>query len=139
MKACRKARKSAAVDCCVTTLILLLLVTGCGKSNPNVNIDTEYTAVFLDNGQVFVGKLEKAEPSFVRLKDVFYIKSWVVQDKDDQSKEIRNTISMRSGEANNPPFTYINTQHILVIEPVLSNSKVSELIKKAKAEKNAAH
>ena len=117
---------------------LIFLVSACGKSSPIVKIDTEYTSVFLDNGQIFVGKLEKAEPSYILLKDVFYIKSWVVEDKDDQSKKIRNTISMRSSEANNPAFTYINTHHILVIEPVSGNSKVSELIKKAKAEKNAA-
>ncbi len=133
-----KARRFADVAHRVSALILLFLASGCGRPSPIVNIDTEYTAVFLDNGQVFVGKLEKAEPSYIRLTDVYYIKSWVVQDKDDQSKAIRNTISMRSSEANNPAFTYINTQHILVIEPVSSNSKVSELIRKARADKNPA-
>jgi hypothetical protein len=117
---------------------LIFLVSACGKSSPVVKIDTAYTSVFLDNGQIFVGKLEKAEPSYILLRDVFYIKSWIVQDKDDQSRGIKNTISMRSEEANNPAYTYINTQHILVIEPVSNNSKVSELIKKAKAEKSAS-
>ncbi|MBN1570822.1 MAG: hypothetical protein JXA73_23480 [Acidobacteria bacterium] len=119
-------------------LLLIFLVSACGSSSSIVKIDTEYTSVFLDNGQIFVGKLEKVDSSYILLKDVFYIKSWVVQDKDDQSREIRNTISMRIEEANNPAFTYINAQHILVIEPVSSNSKISDLIKKAKAEKSAA-
>jgi hypothetical protein len=131
-----KPLRYAAVACCVTISILLYLAGGCGRPRPTVDINTEYTCVFLDNGQIFVGRLEKAEPSYILLKDVFYIKTWVVQDKDDQSKEIRNTISMRSSEANAPAFTYINTQHILMIEPVSGNSRVSELIKKAKAEKN---
>jgi hypothetical protein len=116
---------------------LILLVSGCGKSGSVVQIDTEYTSVFLENGQIFVGKLEKAEPSYILLKDVFYIKSWVVQDKEDQSREIRNTISIRSKEPNNPAFTYINTQHILLIEPVSKKSKISDLIEKARAEQNA--
>jgi hypothetical protein len=130
------AYRSGVIVCHAAALILLFLADGCGRTGTEVNIDTEYTSIFLDNGQVFVGKLEKAGPSYVRLTDVYYIKSWVVQDKDDQNKSIRNTISLRSGEANNPAFTYINTQHILVIEPVTSNSKISELIKKARAEKN---
>ena len=133
MKVCT----SAVVACQTITLISIFLVSGCGKSSPVLSIDTEYTSVFLDNGQIFVGKLEKADPPYILLKDVFYIKSWLIQDKD-QSKEIKNTISMRSSEPNNPAFTYINTQHILVIEPISSNSKVSEMIQKAKAEKNNA-
>jgi hypothetical protein len=129
------ARRSGVVVCRATTLILLLVTNGCVRPGKEVNINTEYTSVFLDNGQVFVGKLEKAEPSYILLKDVFHIKSWVVQDKEN-NKEIRNTLSIRSKEAHNPAFTYINTQHILVIEPVSSNSSISELIKKAKTEKS---
>ncbi len=118
--------------------LLVVSVGACGHVSSDVKIDTEYTSVFLDNGQIFVGRLERAEPSYILLKDVFYIKSWVVQDKDDQSRQIKNTISMRKEEANNPAYTYINMQHILVIEPVSANSKISDLIKKARAEKSAA-
>ena len=119
-------------------LLLLPLAVGCAKSALPLEIDTEYTSVFLDNGQIFVGKLEREDSSYVLLKDVFHIKSWVVQDKDDQSKEVRNTISIRSSEANSPAYTYINVQHILVVEPVSRDSKVSELIKKARAEQKPA-
>jgi hypothetical protein len=118
-------------------VVLLFLTGGCGKSIPNLNINTEYTSIFLDNGQVFVGRLEKAEPSYILLKDVFYVKSWVIQD-NDQNKEIRNTISARRNEPHSPSFTYISTAHILVIEPVSNNSKVSELIKKSKTESGQA-
>ncbi len=118
-------------------LMFFTLLTGCARSVSPLKIDTEYTSVFLDNGQIFVGKLEKADASFILLKDVFYVKSWVVQGKEDQNKEIRNTISLRSSEANSPAFTYISMQHVLVVEPVSSDSKISELIKKAKVEKNA--
>jgi len=117
--------------------ILVVALSACSRSSSALKIDTEYTSVFLDNGQIFVGKLEKVESSYVLLKDVFYIKSWVVQDKEDQSRQIKNTISLRSEEANNPSYTYISTQHILVIEPVSANSKISELVRKAKAEKSA--
>ena len=117
-------------------LSLVFLVGACSKSSSNIEIDTEYASVFLDNRQIFVGRLEKAEPSYVLLRDVFYIKTWLVGDNETHSKEIKNTISIRSAEPNNPDYTYISTQHILVIEPVAANSKISELIKKAKAEKN---
>ena len=131
-----KVRRSTLVACRFTTIIVLLAACGCGKPTRPIDIDTEYASVFLDNGQVFVGKLKEADSSYILLSDVFHIKSWVVQDPD-KNREIKNTFSIRSSEAHGPAITYINTQHILLIEPVAVNSSISDLIKKAKAEKNA--
>ena len=116
-------------------LLFLVLAAGCEKPRPPVRIDTEYTCVFLDNGQVFVGKLQPSDSAYVLLADVFHIKSWVVQDQD-KNKEIKNTISVRSSEPNGPALTYLNPQHIMVIEPVSGTSRLSELIKQAKAERS---
>lgn len=116
----------------IATLILLPLAYGCGK--PEVKIETEYKAIFLDNGQVFFGKLEKEGNSYLLLKDVFYVQSQVVQQEKDK-KEVRNILIKRGNEWHGPDLMYITKQHVVVIEPVSPNSRVAKLISEALAKK----
>jgi hypothetical protein len=116
----------------MASLVLLLFVYGCQK--PEVKIDTEYKAVFLDNGQVFFGKLEKEGSSYILLKDVFYVQSQVVQQEKDK-KEVRSILIKRGNEWHGPDLMYIARHHIVVIEPVSPNSRVGKLISEAKGQK----
>jgi len=115
-------------------LVLLSAFIGCSKSDQQIKIDTEYKAVFLDNGQVFFGKIEEVGPTYVMLKDVFYVQSQVVQQEKDK-KEVRNILIKRGNEWHGPDIMYITKQHVVVIEPVSPNSRVAQLIKEAKAQK----
>jgi hypothetical protein len=115
-------------------LTLLFVFNGCSKSDQKIKIDTDYKAVFLDNGQVFFGKLEEQGPSYVLLSDVFYVQSQVVQQEKDK-KEVRNILIKRGNEWHGPDRMYINMSHVVVVEPVGANSKVAQLIKDAKAQK----
>ena len=118
----------------ITILTLIFFVHGCGKSDQKIKIDTEYKAVFLDNGQVFFGMIEETGPSYLMLKDVFYVQSQVVQ-QDKDKKEVRNILVKRGSEWHGPDLMYVTTRHVVVIEPVSPSSRVAQLIKEAKAQK----
>ena len=120
-------------------LALSLLVAGCGQKAPavqKIDIDSEYKAVFLDNSQVFFGKLVEAGPTYIELSDVFYVQSQVIPDKvDKDKKEVKNILIKRGNEWHAPDRMYINIQHVVVSEPVSRTSRVSDLIKEAKGQK----
>jgi len=122
------------IACFMTILVLLFLVFGCAKSDQKIKIDTEYKAIFLDNGQVFFGRLEEVGPSYIMLKDIFYVQSQVIQQEKDK-KEVRNILIKRGNEWHGPDLMYVTTRHIVVIEPVSPTSRVAQLIKEAKAQK----
>lgn len=119
--------------------ILFLAVSGCtdrlslpgAPDKPGISISTEYQAVFLDNGQAFFGKLENADANYPVLRDVFYIQRLVNKD----TNEAKNTLIKRGSEWHGPDQMYINSRHIVLIEPVNPDSRVAGLIKEAKAQK----
>ena len=122
------------IACFMTILVLLFLVFGCAKSDQKIKIDTEYKAIFLDNGQVFFGRLEEVGPSYIMLKDIFYVQSQVIQQEKDK-KEVRNILIKRGNEWHGPDLMYVTTRHIVVIEPVSPTSRVAQLIKEGSAKK----
>ena len=95
----------------------------------DLTFTSEYQAVFLDNGQVFFGKLSDTGSPYLTLRDVFYVQSVVEQEK----KEPTNILIKRGSEWHNPEFMRINTRHVLVIEPVGPDSRVAQLIREVKA------
>jgi hypothetical protein len=107
-------------------LTALFLLSGCGGND--LQFSTEYQAVFLDNGQVFFGKISDTGSSFLTLRDVFYVQTLVEQEK----KKTANLLIKRGSEWHNPDSMRINVRHILVIEPVGPDSRVAQLIREAK-------
>jgi len=106
-------------------LAALSLFLGCGGSD--LKFSTEYQAVFLDNGQVFFGKLSDTGSHYLTLRDVFYVQSMVEQE----NKKTANILVKRGSEWHSPDFMRINTKHVLVIEPVGPDSRVAQLIREA--------
>lgn len=118
----------------VSTLLLASLVmtlAGCGRHREKgLQINpAAYSAVLLDNNQVYYGKLDKADTAYPVLTDVYYIQSQVNQE----TKAVTNILVRRGNEWHGPDRMYLNARHILLIEPVGANSKVSQLIE---ADKN---
>ena len=106
----------------ITVIICaLVLVQGCGNKP---SFSTEYQAIFLDNGQVYFGKISELGTKFPLLDDVFYVQSQMNKD----TKEISNLLIKRGGEWHAPKNMRINSDHIVFIEPVTSDSKVAQLI-----------
>ena len=90
-----------------------------------------YQAVFLDNGQVYFGVLQKSRGDFYRLKDVYYIQQGF------SALEPNADISLRKlgAEVHGPQdFMDINKEHILFIEDMGENSKVVQAILSAKTD-----
>jgi hypothetical protein len=104
-------------------LLALPCLSGCGSRD--LSFTSEYQAVFLDNGQVFFGKLSDSSSSFLTLRDVFYVQTLVERDK----KETSNLLVKRGSEWHNPDFMRINLKHVVVIEPVGRDSRVAQLIR----------
>ena len=101
----------------------LPFLASCTGDTPSFK--TEYQAIFLDNGQVFFGKLSNAGAAYPLLKDVYYIG----RQSSPDGKEVRNILLKRGGEWHGPDLMYLNRQHVVIIEPVAPNSRVAQLIK----------
>ena len=106
---------------------LLAILTGCGgwrqREAPEINSNA-YSAVLLDNNQVYFGKLDKAGSAYPVLTDVYYIQSQVNQE----TKAVTNIRVRRGNEWHGLDRMILNARHILLIEPVGPNSKVAQLI-----------
>ena len=107
-------------------LAALCLLPGCGSND--LQFSTEYQAVFLDNGQVFFGKLADTGSPYLTLRDVYYVQTLVEREK----KKTANLLIKRGSEWHNPDFMRINSRHVVVIEPVGPDSRVARLIREAK-------
>ena len=124
----------------LTILTLISTAWGCSSGAPSFattgsdaapKAGSEYQAVFLDNGQAYFGKLEKADSKYTLLKDVYYIQS----QQDPATREVNIVLTKRGSELHGPDMMYINHSHILIIESVTPGSKVGQLIKEAQAKK----
>ena len=108
----------------------LLFIQGCERG-PTFKFQTEYQAVMLDNGQVVFGKAEFLGKEYVLLKDVFYIRSQVNQE----TKQVTNALIKKGQEWHGAEQSYINTRHIIMIDPVSPESQVAKLIKEQQSPK----
>jgi hypothetical protein len=123
----------ASVAIFLLLLTALLGLMGCG--NPTMDFPTEYQAVYLDNGQIFFGKLADSGSPFPILRDVFFVQT----QTDPAKKESKHLLFKRGAiEGHHPDFMRLNAQHIVVIEPVAPDSRVAQLIREAKAPRPAA-
>ena len=101
-------------------------------NSPPVQFKTTYQAVFLDNGQVFFGKIENAESRFPLLRDVYYVQR--VEGTEEDKGQVKSMLIKRGSEWHGPDLMYLNSQHIVLIEPVDPDSRVAELIREVNAE-----
>jgi hypothetical protein len=109
----------------------LFLFSGCEDKGEKLSFSTEYQSVFMNNGQVFFGKIENAGGNYPLLKEVFYIG----RQAGPEGQEVKNILIKRGNEWHGPEYMYINKQQIAVIEPISPTSRVAQLIKEAKNQK----
>lgn len=100
-----------------------------GSNEQGTIVSGEYQAVFLDNGQVYFGKLEKTRDTFYTLTDVFYLQSNVAVE---QASNL--SLTKLGSEAHGPEDRMqINADHILFIENMKNDSKVVQAIEDYKS------
>lgn len=91
----------------------------------------DYQAVFLDNGQVYFGKLERSRSDFFMLTDVFYLQSGVAVDQNTNL-----ALTKLGSEAHGPVDRMeINQEHVLFIEDMKDDSKVVQAIQQYQSSK----
>lgn len=91
----------------------------------------KYQAVFLDNNQVYFGKLSKENSSYPVLKNVFYLQvTRMLQPQDPSAQPIPDINLVKlGGELHGPEDEMIiNKDHIIFIEDLKSGSQVLEAI-----------
>ena len=108
---------------------LAAYLVACKKKEDGLSFTSEYQAVFLDNNQVYFGKLEKGESDHPLLREVYYIGAQTSPD----GKQMANILLKRGNEWHGPEYMYLTKNHIVMIEPVSATSRVAELIKELKA------
>jgi hypothetical protein len=107
-------------------VIAMTALTACerGGRDKGPEITTPYSAVLLDNNQLYYGKLTNAGAQFPELTDVYYIQSQVNQE----TKAVTSVLVRRGSEWHGPDRMFLNEHHIILIEPVGTGSKVAQLI-----------
>lgn len=114
---------------------LVLALSGCGTAGGGgsaFKMEGEYQAVFLDNGQVFFGKLSDIGSDYPLLKEIFYVQT----QTNPETKEVRSILIKRGNEWHGPTSMRVNSKHIVIIEPVSPDSKVAKLITEAMTKKS---
>ena len=107
------------------TVLSMVFLPGCDKK-PSFN--TPYQVVLLDNGQAYFGRIERLDRTFVLLTDVYYVQT----QASPEGKPVGNVLVKRGKEWHGPDRMYVNTRHVVMIEPVAPDSKVVQLIKEEK-------
>lgn len=108
-----------------------------GELQSSVSLEG-YQAVFLDNGQVYFGKVENPEQEYVKLTDIYYIQlNKALQGQDEEKAAAQPDISLiKLGKELHGPtdVMYIQREHILFMENLADDSKVVSAIKQHKGE-----
>lgn len=122
--------KIAAIGSVALVLLLILaafLVMQAGRVKPT----TLYSAVFLDSGQAYFGKLESLGTPwspYIVLTDVYYVQSVTNAD----TKQTNNILVKRGKEWHGPDRMIINEKALVMVEPVGVDSTVAKLIADSK-------
>lgn len=117
----------------VVALLILLIAAGAGafwyqtRNRTSVPMTTPYQAILLSNGAAYFGRLEGFGSPYPVLRDVFYVQS--VQDP--QTKQVSNRLVKRGKEWHAPDRMIINSNMIVLVEPVNPASRVAQLIAQA--------
>lgn len=100
-----------------------------------LNQNGAYQAVFLDNGQVYFGKLSRTGSQYHLLEDVYYIQiDPGNQDPDSEEAAGSNVNLVKRGEELHGPQNSmrINRDKILFIEDLRDDSAIIQNIQKLK-------
>jgi len=120
----------------IGVLILLAVLGGAwyyygdGDSRVTESQTDEYQAVFMDNGQVYFGALDRSDDDFYTLTEVFYLQSGMATIQQTSNL----ALTKLGNEAHGPTDKMlINPDHILFIEDMKDDSKVVQAINQYKS------
>jgi hypothetical protein len=105
--------------------ILFFVLTG-----ENSKSSDKFTAVFMESGQVYFGKVEKEDSNYISIKQVYYLQfSDNIAGSDLNSSDNNFTLIKRGNELHGPEDVMkINKDYIIFTEDLRSDSKVLGVI-----------
>ncbi len=123
------------------------IVTG-GSGNDSMKIDpAKYQAVFLTNGQVYFGRIDFHDPSYIGLSDIYYLQvKPVLQQSEGNDNDNTNTAKQQEqktelslvklgNELHGPEDRMmINKDQVVFVEDLKNDSKVTDAITRYKQE-----
>jgi len=96
-----------------------------------------YQAVFLDNGQVYFGKVQNKDAAYVRLTDVYYLQGNEALSlrKKDEISDLTNVTLIKLGEELHEPKdnVEISRNHVVYIEELTEDSRIVKAIAEYKS------
>jgi hypothetical protein len=116
----------------VLTALALWWVFGAGGAHPSVDFDdvknARWQAVFLTNDQVYFGKLENTSGAYVKLTNVYYLRSASDITRSDGDGKSINLVKL-GGELHGPEdVMYIAKDKILFWENLKESARIVTLI-----------
>lgn len=131
-----KGRKFFLGVLVIAAIVIIVVVVVRTKGIGNFFISeggstSDYQAVFLDNNQVYFGRLSGQNAQFPTLKDIYYLQ---VQNSDGGPLGPEDVSLVKLGGELHGPIDQmkINRDHILLIEDLKSDSNVVDAINRFK-------
>jgi hypothetical protein len=113
---------------------IFLLEKGIEEKNiftGDTSSESQYQAVFLDNGQVYFGHIVYKNEDFYRLSNVYYLQFRQNPQSGDSNSVSDSDFSLiKLGNEIHAPKDYmdINKEHILFMEDLKDDSKITQAI-----------
>lgn len=125
-----KKNKSSIIKIVVLVLVVALIVSYFVFFKDLLN--RTYSAVFLDNNEVYFGKISTQGKNYIKLKDVYYLRVTYTTKQDDKGQQYQEPnyqIVKMGTEMHGPKDTMdIVTEHVLFIQPLAKDSQVLTVI-----------
>lgn len=131
---------SAVVVAVVAVIVLAVLFFY--RASTGATIDgSKYQAVFFTNGQVYFGKLQTLNDSYMRLTDVFYLQTTDTDSTNPQETTTESTPDVQliklGDEVHGPEDAMIiSKDQVLFFENLKKDGKVSASINQYNGQKN---
>lgn len=129
----------------ILVFLIISLLTGNGRNTGQSKYvdESRYQAVFLNNNQVYFGKITKLNNDYMLLDDVFYLQVNQTNNvQPGQSANNNNNLVLQKlgkGELHSPDDTMIiNTSQVTFWENIKNDGKVVEAINKYNENPDAA-
>jgi hypothetical protein len=123
----------------VSLVIILFIgdryINQTSSSTPNQIDDNQYQAVFLENGQVYFGKITSEDNMYIHLEDIYYLQ---VNNQLGRENEVDNQSNLKlvklGTEIHGPENEMrINYHKVLFIENLREDSEVVKVINEDKS------
>lgn len=113
-------------------LALLIYPINPGGQFPSIDRD-KWQAVFLENDQVYFGKLKEYDEGYVVMRDVYYLRSASALDPVTEEQTANLDLIKLGGEVHGPEDEiFIPKAQIVYFENMKKNSRVVESIMESK-------